>query len=934
MITAITSISFLYPWVLAGFVLLPVIWFILRIMPPSPRTINFAAARFLDGLIPDNQSHAHTPWWIMAIRLIALSLILTALAGPVINRNDALPSSDAVRLVIDNSWSAGPYWEAQKEKASEIIQRAGRENKPLYILTTAPRAGQSNILTSGPITASNALNIIKGLKYTPWESDYQQVIDVADNSSLSGTSVYSFFLSHGMNSNARKSIFSDMIKTLQNKGGASVIAPNKADMHIATIRKDPKAPLSTVHAQIVRPENAPAYKYTAEILGKGGQILDRQFIDIEANRIKKRIEFDVPPALKGNIQKIMISGQNHAAAVMIFDDQNKRRNVGIVSTGSNENNTSLIDAHFYIDKALAPYHEIHSGTIADLLANEPAVMILPDISSLPAEDLDRLEKWIKNGGILLRFAGPATAATPPVLAPVQLRRGERALEGALTWDKPLKIAPFTEDSPLYGLDIPAEISIRRQVLTEPAAANDAKYWATLEDGTPLISAKAMGDGLITMVHVTANPEWSNLPLSGLYVQMLRRIINLAGKSNNAAIQDGDLQPLLLLNGLGQTVKPQGYEHPLKAANLAEHKPSSINPPGLYGRGSILYAFNLGERLSTLSYIPDMPLGVSVTDYKGHTENNLMPLLFFAAFILFIADWALMMILHIIWRFNLPFFTKDTANLSALIITISTAIILLMLPSKAIAQNTATYSTTQMQGWSNYANGLYIGYVETGNNIVDSTSKKGLEALAKVLTQRTSAEPDGIVAVDLEAGYLSFFPFIYWPISDEEHTISTRALHNVQHYLDHGGTILFDTRDQVSTPSQGLSAGIGRRSKQLRIMLGSLNIPSLEPISQDHVLGRTFYLLDDFDGRYSGGTLWVESRSAGGRDGVSSVIIGGNDWASAWAGARITQSGYVSTSSRAEEMALRFGVNVMMYALTGNYKDDQVHLPHILERLGQ
>ena len=35
-----------------------------------------------------------------------------------------------------------------------------------------------------------------------------------------------------------------------------------------------------------------------------------------------------------------------------------------------------------------------------------------------------------------------------------------------------------------------------------------------------------------------------------------------------------------------------------------------------------------------------------------------------------------------------------------------------------------------------------------------------------------------------------------------------------------------------------------------------------------------------------------------------------------------------------EMACRFGVNLVMYALTGNYKADQVHVPAILERLGR
>jgi len=72
------------------------------------------------------------------------------------------------------------------------------------------------------------------------------------------------------------------------------------------------------------------------------------------------------------------------------------------------------------------------------------------------------------------------------------------------------------------------------------------------------------------------------------------------------------------------------------------------------------------------------------------------------------------------------------------------------------------------------------------------------------------------------------------------------------------------------------------------------------------------------------------------DGVSSIIVGANDWASAWA---LDKDGWpiapVSTGNeRQRELAFRFGINLVMYVLTGNYKADQVHLPAIMERIGQ
>ncbi|HGG65378.1 MAG TPA: DUF4159 domain-containing protein, partial [Rhodobacteraceae bacterium] len=74
------------------------------------------------------------------------------------------------------------------------------------------------------------------------------------------------------------------------------------------------------------------------------------------------------------------------------------------------------------------------------------------------------------------------------------------------------------------------------------------------------------------------------------------------------------------------------------------------------------------------------------------------------------------------------------------------------------------------------------------------------------------------------------------------------------------------------------------------------------------------------------------------DGVTPVVIGGNDWAAAWAvdnvGNYMFRVGRGYTGERQREIAYRFGVNLMMYVLTGNYKSDQVHVPALLERLGQ
>jgi hypothetical protein len=214
--------------------------------------------------------------------------------------------------------------------------------------------------------------------------------------------------------------------------------------------------------------------------------------------------------------------------------------------------------------------------------------------------------------------------------------------------------------------------------------------------------------------------------------------------------------------------------------------------------------------------------------------------------------------------------------------------------------------------------LRLAYVRTGDSRVDRASEQGLRTLSDVLTQRTSVEPGPPVGVDLARDDLSAYPFIYWPAPPSPRQLPDAALENVDRYLAIGGLLLVDTRD----------AGVHQRGRPAQAMLSGIDVPPLELVTAEHVLTRSFYLLRSFPGRSQSAQLWAESASAASsRDGVASLFVGDGDWASAW-------SGQAGVSDRQRELSLRFGVNMVMVALTGNYKADQVHVPALLERMGQ
>ena len=106
---------------------------------------------------------------------------------------------------------------------------------------------------------------------------------------------------------------------------------------------------------------------------------------------------------------------------------------------------------------------------------------------------------------------------------MRLRTGGRDVGGAMSWGEPKALAAFAETSPFFGLAIPADIAVNAQVMAQPDPTLADRVIAQLTDGTPLVTRKPLGTGEIVLFHVTANAEWSNLPLSGLFVQMLERL---------------------------------------------------------------------------------------------------------------------------------------------------------------------------------------------------------------------------------------------------------------------------------------------------------------------------------------------------------------------------------------------------------------------------
>ena len=675
---------------------------------------------------------------------------------------------------MDNGWASAQTWAAQQTAASQILDRAARDRLPVIITTTAPDAGKLKIATFGPMPAGEARGMVGGIEPRPWPADYA-TLNATISKSRARETIHSYWIGHGLSDGTSASV-NDLARALQQAGSLTYIEPEPGARPVLLLsRLKPGQDLSIAVSQAIgTPAGLPL---SIDALGGDGRVLER--VDtISTDDPTTTISIPLPESIRMQVSRIHIAGRSGAGAVLLLDDQFERRSVGLVTTQGTGSKAPLTDASYFITRAIEPYANIQTGAIDDLINNPdvpaPSVMILPDIGAIAPDTLNRLEDWVKKGGLLLRFAGPNMTQGDNFLTPVPLLGGGRAMDGDLTWDKPQTLSPFDDESPFYGIDISDDIQIRRQILAAPAKET-ARIWATLSDGTPLVTAAQMDNGLLGMVYTTASPEWSDLALSGVYVEMLRRIIAMAGSTITTAQHDGTLQPLDIMNGMGALSPPGSTAEPIDAKNFDEQIPDSRHPPGYYGHAGTKRALNMGERISRVVAMPVLPNGVTRTTFTGGGETDLMPVLLAAALILFLIDWMIMMVLQspLMIRFG----------------RVGAAIVMgamLFTAAPASAQSTM-----------DLANGTWLAHISSGDPALDSVAHKGLQNLDTILTARTSVEPAGVVMVDPERDDLAFFPLIYWPISPSSPALSSKAITAIQFYLDHGGVILFDTRDQAS-----------------------------------------------------------------------------------------------------------------------------------------
>ena len=886
-------ITFAFPWILPLLAGLPLVWRMLRAAPPPPRTVRFPGVFFLYGLQNREETPGITPVWLLLLRMLLLSLLILAAAGPV--WHSGAPAAATMRplvVLLDNSATAVPGWRATLTAADTLVGTALQNKRPVFWVALAPEPDGTQ--RHGFIGHRDWVAVQKTLVPRPWLADVQATGRLlAAQSWQEAPEIW--LLSSGY---LPRPFGERWLATLADKG-ATVQVLNAA----GTAR--PRATLTDLRwdggtaearvTELLRP-TAPAQ---VELRNRQGEVLATALTTPDSNGTATA-RFRLPADQAAAIRQARITGENTVAALWLTGGGWGAPPVGLLSSKAASQTRSLLDELHYIRQAVGMHRRTVTGPLATVLAAGSQVILWPDSVVMNAAERQRLQQFVASGGALVRFAGETLASATSrhdALLPVQLQPGKRALGGSLGATPP-RLAAFHAQTPLAGLAVPADVTVNTSLLPTPVADLPARIWASLSDGTPLVTGRAEGRGWLVLIQTSATPVWGTLAYSGAFPAMLGQLAQLGQGGSGVTVGDATLTPWKMLTADGNLVAPDPGVAPLVTAeNLPA--PGPRHPPGLYGEGGRV-ALNLGpEAAARLAPLEELWTGRITTTLIP--ERRLATGLLAAAFALLLLD-------------GLATLALCGGLRRGALAGIAIAVLL----GGGMA-HAAPPAQTALD---------FLAYLPSGDSAADQVTAAGLAGLTRAITLRTAIELAPPRPLRADAAELPLAVMLYWGMAADAQPLGAAEQQGIRRYLQNGGLLFIDTRSITQPAAQAA------RLRTIAALLADLGIADVAPVPKDHILSRTFYLLEQFPGRWTAGTLAVPAMPETSADPVAPVIVGSNDYAAAWA---VNAAGnplfpVLPQGAWQREHALRTGVNVVLYALTGTYKNDQIHLKTILERL--
>ncbi len=301
-----------------------------------------------------------------------------------------------------------------------------------------------------------------------------------------------------------------------------------------------------------------------------GQVVARASFDF-AGALATTARFDLPVELRNDIAVLRIEGERSAGAAALLDAGARVRRVAMVSGGPVDETQPLLSPLYYLAKALGPFAQTRqarpgdAGPVETLLAEHPNVFALADVS-LARPTSRRCRVLSRRAACCCVSPGRGSPMRPTICC----RRGCGGPGVCSAGPCPGRRPRRSRSSIRQPLCRPC--GAKGNLRHAPGAGRARSRPRRQKLGAArrrhaLVTAERRGKGLIVLFHVGADTGWSNLPISGLFIDMLKRICAMSGESSaGASAAPGDerlLAPLKGLDGFGALGAPPAGAKPIR-----------------------------------------------------------------------------------------------------------------------------------------------------------------------------------------------------------------------------------------------------------------------------------------------------------------------------------------------------------------------------------
>ncbi len=345
-------LTFAAPLALAALVALPALWFLLRVTPPRPRRIDFPPLRIMADLLGKRETPARTPPWLLILRILAAACLILAVSGPVWNPSGtgAATGRTPLLVVLDNGFTAAHDWRDRLRVATDAIESAARDGRPVAVTALAePAAALESRVPAA------ALERLRAIAPRPHLADRAAHLASLGAFLERSPNTAILWISDGV-AGPGEETFGKSFADLVGRTGASLTIL-KADQPPALAISAAEA-RGQLTAHVLRA--APNGRDTGLVraLDQKGLPLAEHAFTFGPDATQADIGFDLPVELRNSISRIEVAAERSAGAVTLVDERGKRRRVGLVFGGTSDQAQPLLAPTYYLSRALSPYADV------------------------------------------------------------------------------------------------------------------------------------------------------------------------------------------------------------------------------------------------------------------------------------------------------------------------------------------------------------------------------------------------------------------------------------------------------------------------------------------------------------------------------------------------------------------------------------------------